>query len=99
MPMRDEIAAMALVDELRQAGRIAGTINVTPSGMKDRDPLPFYPAALPALTLVVDVVTKPEMTLPLERAASTGHRIRSGRHMHYGQAIDVAWFFGFTLES
>lgn len=74
-------------------------INATPLGMKGGDPLPFDPAALPASTLVVDVITKPEMTPLLERAASTGHRIHSGRHMHHGQAIGVARFFGFTLES
>jgi shikimate dehydrogenase len=73
-------------------------INATPLGMKPDDPLPFDPAALPASTLVVDVVTKPEITSLLQRAERTGHRIHSGRHMHAGQALEAARFFGFDPE-
>ena len=73
-------------------------INATPLGMKVGDPLPFDPTALPAATLVVDVIPKPEMTPLLERAAATGHRVQSGRHMHLGQAVGVATFFGFSFE-
>lgn len=74
-------------------------INATPVGMREEDGLPFDPAPLPASTLIVDVITKPEMTPLLERAASTGHPVHSGRHMHRGQAIGVARFFGFDLDS
>jgi shikimate dehydrogenase len=70
-------------------------INATPLGMKPEDSLPFDPAALPPSTLVVDVITKPEITPLLRRAQETGHRIHSGRHMHAGQALEAARFFGF----
>lgn len=69
-------------------------INATPLGMRAGDPLPFDPSALPASTLVVDVITKPEMTPLLERAAATGHRVHPGRHMYLGQAKAIAAFFG-----
>jgi len=69
-------------------------INATPLGMKSDDPLPYEPARLPPRTLVVDVVTKPEMTPLLLRAESSGHRIHTGRHMHEGQAARAARFFG-----
>ena len=69
-------------------------INATPLGMRPTDPLPFDPAGLSKSTLVVDVITKPEITPFLERARQTGHRTHSGRHMHAGQAIEAARFFG-----
>lgn len=72
-------------------------INATPLGMKSSDPLPFDPAELPRETLVVDVITKPEMTPLLQRAANTGHPVHTGRHMHLGQARRVAEFFGYQL--
>ena len=72
-------------------------INATPLGMKSSDPLPFDPAALPRETLVVDVITKPEMTPLLQSAANTGHSVHTGRHMHLGQARRVAEFFGYQL--
>lgn len=84
-----------------RAGKLADgrqydiVINATPLGMKPDDPLPFDPATLSADTLVVDVITKPEMTPLLERARQTGHRFHSGRHMHAGQAVEAARFFGF----
>jgi shikimate dehydrogenase len=70
-------------------------INSTPLGMKPDDPLPFDPGVLPAGALVVDVITKPEITPLLRRAEQTGHRIHAGRHMHAGQAVEAARFFGF----
>jgi shikimate dehydrogenase len=73
-------------------------INATPLGMKSEDPLPFDPAMLPRSTLIVDVVTKPEFTALLTRARERGHPVQTGRHMHEGQAIGVARFFGFELE-
>jgi len=74
---------------------VDAAINATPLGMKVNDPLPFDPATLPRSTLVVDIITKPEMTPLLERAAATGHRVHAGGHMHRGQALCVARFFGF----
>jgi shikimate dehydrogenase len=73
-------------------------INATPLGMRPADPLPFDPATLPASTLVVDVVPKPEVTRLLERAQATGHAIQPGKHMHRGQVRDIARFFGFDVE-
>jgi shikimate dehydrogenase len=84
-----------------RAGKLAGSaafdiaINATPLGMRPADPLPFDPAALPGSTLVVDVITKPEVTPLLQRAEQTGHRIHTGAHMHAGQAVEAAKFFGF----
>ncbi|MCC7040089.1 MAG: shikimate dehydrogenase [Burkholderiales bacterium] len=72
-------------------------INATPLGMKEDDPLPFDPALLDRSTLVVDIITK--STPLLERAALTGHRTHGGQHMHHGQAIGVARFFGFDLDA
>ena len=73
-------------------------INATPLGMRAGDPLPFDPSRLPPTTLIVDVITKPELTPLLELAQKTGHAIHSGKHMHHGQAISVAAFFGFDLN-
>jgi shikimate dehydrogenase len=73
-------------------------INATPQGMREGDPLPFDPSPLPASTLVVDVIIKPEITPLLVLAQKTGHRTQPGRYMHRGQAIAVAKFFGFDLE-
>lgn len=72
-------------------------INATPLGMRPDDPLPFDPSGLPESTLVIDVITKPEFTPLLLRAQETGHRVQTGRHMHRGQAVACAEFFGFDL--
>jgi shikimate dehydrogenase len=74
-------------------------INATPVGMREDDPLPFDPSPLPTSTLVVDVIIKPEITPLLTLAQKTGHEIQPGRHMHRGQAIAAARFFGFDLLS
>jgi shikimate dehydrogenase len=73
-------------------------INATPLGMKSGDPLPFDPAVLPETTLVVDVITKPVVTPLLEKARSLGLRIHSGNHMHAGQAVEAARFFGLDTQ-
>jgi shikimate dehydrogenase len=70
-------------------------INASPLGMREDDPLPFDPLELPSTTLVVDVVTKPEMTPLLSLAEKSGHRVHTGTHMHLGQARLAAKFFGF----
>jgi shikimate dehydrogenase len=82
-----------------QTGKFSGgeydvVINATPLGMKSEDPLPFDPVGLPASTLVVDVITKPIITPMLERARESGHRVHGGNHMHAGQAVEAARFFG-----
>lgn len=74
-------------------------INATPLGMRPGDPLPFDPTMLPTSTLVVDVITKPEFTPLLLRAQETGHQVQTGRHMHRGQAVACAEFFGFNLDA
>lgn len=78
--------------------RFDAVINATPLGMKSTDPLAFDPADLPRETLVVDVITKPEITPLLQRALDTGHRAHSGRHMHLGQARRAAAFLGYHLD-
>ncbi len=70
-------------------------INATPLGMKPDDPLPFDPNGLAQTTLIVDVITKPVMTPLLETAKSLGFRVHGGNHMHAGQALEAAKFFGF----
>jgi shikimate dehydrogenase len=72
-------------------------INATPLGMRSDDPLPFDPRLLAASTLIADVVNKPEITALLGLARESGHAIHSGRHLHHGQAIAAAAFFGFDL--
>jgi shikimate dehydrogenase len=74
-------------------------INATPLGMCPEDPLPFDLSALPESTLVVDVITKPEFTSLLLRAQEMGHQVQTGRHMHRGQAVACAEFFGFDLDA
>ena len=69
-------------------------INATPLGMREADPLPFEPDRLPASTLVVDIITKPEMTPLLRMAEALGRPVHTGRHMHAGQAMRAARFFG-----
>lgn len=88
------------VDVVCASGALPGNtfdmvINATPMGMNASDPLPFEPAEFARHTLVVDIITKPELTPLLMRAQSLGQAIHSGRHMHEGQATRVARFFGF----
>lgn len=73
-------------------------INATPLGMKDGDPLPFDLQQLPRSTLIVDVITKPEMTLLLVTAEKLGHHVHTGRHMHHSQALAAATFFGLQTD-
>ena len=87
--------------DVRAGKLVAGSnydavINATPLGMKADDPLPFDPAGLGQATLVVDVITKPVMTPLLDQARQSGHRIHPGSHMHAGQAIEAARFFGLS---
>lgn len=70
-------------------------VNATPLGMKSDDPLSFDPSVLPETTLVVDVITKPEMSALLQKAKFTGHAIHPGRHMHHGQVVALMRYFGF----
>lgn len=82
-----------------ESGPFDVVINATPLGMREGDPLPFDPTNLPTSTLIVDVITKPEFTPFLAAAQKSGHLTHSGKHMHHGQAVSVAKFFGFDLES
>jgi shikimate dehydrogenase len=107
---RDTLRRDRLCRQLRQAFpqicistdtpdlKVDAVINATPLGMKATDPLPFDPAELPRETLVVDVVTKPDITPLLQRATDTGHTVHAGKHMHLGQARCVAKFFGYELD-
>jgi shikimate dehydrogenase len=65
--------------------------------MRPDDLLPFDPGALPRSTLVVDVITKPVITPLLAQAQQSGHRVHPGSHMHAGQAIEAARFFGLSV--
>lgn len=81
-----------------RAGDLAPTfdfaINATPLGMKATDPIPFDPVSLPRSTIVVDVITKPEMTPLLERARVRGNPVQTGREMHEALSKRIARFFG-----
>jgi shikimate dehydrogenase len=79
------------------AGEYDVVINATPLGMRPDDLLPFDPGALPRSTLVVDVITKPVITPLLAQAQQSGHRVHPGSHMHAGQAIEAARFFGLSV--
>ncbi|WP_434034871.1 shikimate dehydrogenase family protein [Cupriavidus sp. a3] len=90
--------AARITTETAPGEAVDAVVNATPLGMKSTDPLPFDPAELPRETLIVDVITKPEITPLLQRAIDTGHRTHSGKHMHLGQARRVAQFFGYELD-
>lgn len=68
-------------------------VNATPLGMAADDPLPFDPARLTRRAVVADLVSTPEMTPLLHRAAQHGHAIHTGRHLHECQAALAARFF------
>jgi len=95
--LQSDFPAVRIATGVHSDSRFDAVVNATPLGMKSSDPLPFDPAELPRNTLVIDVVTKPEMTPLLARATSTGHSVHTGKHMHLGQARRVAEFFGFEL--
>jgi shikimate dehydrogenase len=56
-------------------------LNATPIGMRDDDPLPCDPAAVPRARVVSDVITKPEITPFLAAARARGCTITSGKDM------------------
>ncbi|WP_198087822.1 shikimate dehydrogenase [Variovorax sp. E3] len=69
-------------------------VNTTPLGMKPDDPLPLDPAALPAGTLVVDVIMQPAETPLLRHAAQRGLPVHPGRPMLDHQLPAYLDFFG-----
>ena len=69
-------------------------VNATPLGMKPGDPLPLDPAALPAGTLVVDVIMQPAETPLLRHAAQRGLPVHPGRPMLDHQLPAYLDFFG-----
>jgi shikimate dehydrogenase len=96
--LRADFPSVRITDAKSLDASFNAVVNASPLGMKSPDPLPFDPTELPRETLVVDVITKPEITPLLERAAATRHPIHSGKHMHLGQARRVAEFFGYQLD-
>lgn len=96
--LRAHFPALRIATQATAGEGFDAVVNATPLGMKRTDALAFDPAALPRETLVVDVITKPEITPLLERAMATGHRVHSGRHMHLGQARRAAAFLGYQLD-
>jgi shikimate dehydrogenase len=93
--LKEQFPQLVVRIEKASGIQLDAAINATPMGMKTDDHMPFDPAKLAPTTLVVDVITKPEMTPLLTLAANTGHRVHTGKHMHLGQARLAAEFFGF----
>ncbi|MGI5183705.1 shikimate dehydrogenase family protein [Dactylosporangium sp. CA-152071] len=70
-------------------------VNATPLGLRPDDPLPFEPAALPAHTVVADIVMKPLRTPLLATAEALGHPVHHGAHMLDRQ---IARYLDFFLD-
>ena len=69
-------------------------VNATPTGMAPDDGLPAPLGPLDPGLLVIDVITKPELTPLIRHARSCGCRTVGGRAMLEGQAEEVMGFFG-----
>nr|AXL05991.1 shikimate dehydrogenase [uncultured bacterium] len=69
-------------------------VNATPLGLRPEDPLPFQLAALPAGSVVADIIMKPRETRLLREAAALGHRVHYGIGMLEGQLESYRAFFG-----
>jgi shikimate dehydrogenase len=67
-------------------------LNATPLGMREGDPLPCDPAAVPSADIVSDVITKPEITPFLAAAQARGCKITSGKDMFEAQIRLVTAF-------
>jgi shikimate dehydrogenase len=67
-------------------------LNATPVGMRESDPLPCDPAAVPSAAVVSDVITKPEITPFLAAAQARGCTITSGKDMFEAQIRLVTAF-------
>src|SRR5258708_4135738 len=80
-------------------GSIDIAINVTPTGLRAEDPLPFDPAGLRRETVVADVIMKPATTKLLTAAEARGCRIHRGHHMLDHQVELYADFLGLTAPA
>ena len=69
-------------------------INATPVGMQPGDGTPIELDRLKPVTLVVDIIVKPDMTPLIARAKQIGCRTLDGRVMLEGQVEEVLAFFG-----
>lgn len=69
-------------------------VNATPLGLKPEDPMPFDPAALPASTVVCDIIMKPRETRLLQAAQARGLRVQHGQHMMDAQVPMYLDFLG-----
>jgi shikimate dehydrogenase len=67
-------------------------LNATPLGMREGDPLPCDPGAVPSAAVVSDVITKPEVTPFLAAARARGCTITSGKDMFEAQIRMVTAF-------
>jgi shikimate dehydrogenase len=67
-------------------------INATPLGMRDGDPLPCDPTAVPSASVVSDVITKPEITPFLAAARARGCTVTSGKDIFEAQIRLVTAF-------
>jgi shikimate dehydrogenase len=69
-------------------------INATPVGMLPGDGTPIELDRLKPVTLVIDIILKPDMTPLIARAKQIGCRTLDGRVMLEGQVEEVLAFFG-----
>jgi len=67
-------------------------LNATPLGMREGDPLPCDPAAVPSAAVVSDVITKPAITPFLAAARAHGCKVTSGKDMFEAQIRLVTAF-------
>ena len=68
-------------------------VNATPLGLRQDDPLPFDPSALPDGALVADIIMKPRETALLRAAAALGHAVHYGAPMLESQVDLYRSFF------
>lgn len=74
-------------------------INATSLGLQENDPAPIPVETLAKGALVCEAVMRDTNTTLLAAARQQGCLIHQGRHMLYGQVVEMAHFFGIALEA
>ena len=74
-------------------------VNATSLGLKDGDALPIRMDRLESGTLICEAVMRDGNTPLLQAAFERGCVVHHGRHMLYGQIVEIAQFLGIPLRS